>query len=738
MSKRLVGLLLMTSILTTAEAALAKVQDPDARAKTMVDAMTLDEQIGLMRTQAGFGLLSLGVPLPPSVPESMRKTTPPGALGSAGFVAGVERVGMPAQQMSDASLGVGNLGGFLRRGDEATSLPATLALAATFDPDLAQAAGDMLGAEAHAKGFNVQLAGGVNLTREPRNGRNFEYAGEDPLLAGQIVGAQVAGIQGRHVVSTVKHFALNAQETGRFVHDAQLDEAALRESDLLAFEIAIDRGKPGSVMCAYNKINGVHACEHPFLLGQVLKGDWRYPGWVMSDWGASHSLAPALQAGLDQESPQDNPYFGGLKDAVTKGEVPAERVREAALRIVRSLYAVGVMDDPAKPGGAIDKDAHAEVAEQVALAGMVLLKNDGVLPLAATARKIVVVGGFADKGVLSGGGSSQVMPYGGHFADRRGRTGIAAILAPVYGLSSPLEALKALRPDADIQFDDGSDPARAAALAKSADVAVVFATRPEEEGMDALALNLPYGQDALIAAVGAANPRTAVVLETGNPILMPWLSNVGAVLQAWYPGQRGGPAIAKILTGVASPSGRLPMTFPAGVEQLPRPTIPGFDPENRKPLGLGTKVAPFAVPFPEGADVGYRWFEKKRAKPLFAFGHGLTYTSFGYAQLATSGGEGLSATFTLTNGGKREGTEVAQLYVAPPGKTHRLAGWARVTLKPGESRQVTITADPRLLASYDVTAKGWRRAAGTYDVYVGKAAGSRDLSAKVSLKAGGR
>lgn len=738
MFKRFVGLLLMTSTLTTAGVAVAQASDPDARAKAMVDAMTLDEQIGLLRTQAGFGLLSLGIPLPPTVPESMRKSTPPGALGSAGYVAGVERVGMPAQQMSDASLGVGNLGGFLRRGDEATSLPATLALAATFDPELAQKAGDMLGAEAHAKGFNIQLAGGVNLTREPRNGRNFEYAGEDPLLAGQIVGAQVAGIQGRHVVSTVKHFALNAQETGRFVHDAQLDEAGLRESDLLAFEIAIDRGQPGSVMCAYNKINGVYACEHPFLLNQVLKGDWKYPGWVMSDWGASHSLAASLKAGLDQESPQDDPYFGGLKDAVVKGEVSADRVREAAFRIVRSLYAVGVMDDPAKPGGAIDKDAHAEVAEQVALSGMVLLKNDGVLPLAATARKIVVIGGFADKGVLSGGGSSQVMPYGGHFADRRGREGIAAILAPVYGLSSPLAALKVLRPDADIQFDDGSDPARAAALAKGADVAIVFATRPEEEGMDALAPDLPYGQDALIAAVGAANPRTAVVLETGNPILMPWLGRVGAVLQAWYPGQRGGPAIAKILTGAVSPSGRLPMTFPAAVAQLPRPAIPGFDPNNRKPLGLGTKVAPFAVPFPEGADVGYRWFERKKTKPLFAFGHGLTYTAFGYSKLAMAGGEGLSATFTLTNTGKREGTEVAQLYVAPPGKTHRLAGWARVTLKPGESRQVTLTADPRLLASYDVAAKGWRRAGGSYDVYVGKAAGSRDLAGKASLKAGAR
>ena len=738
MFKRFVGILLMTSTLTTAGAALAQVADADARAKAMVDAMTLDEQISLLRTQAGFGLLSLGIPLPASVPESMRKTTPPGALGSAGFVAAVERVGMPAQQMSDASLGVGNLGGFIRRGDEATSLPATLALAATFDTDLAQAAGEMLGAEAHAKGFNIQLAGGVNLTREPRNGRNFEYAGEDPLLSGQIVGAQVAGIQAKHVVSTVKHFALNAQGTGRFVHDAQMDQAALRESDLLAFEIAIERGQPGSVMCAYNKVNGVYACEHPFLLGKVLKGDWKYPGWVMSDWGASHSLVPALKAGLDQESPQDDPHFGGLKAAVDKGEVSAERVREAALRIVRSLYAVGSIDHPAKPGGAIDKDSHGQIAERVALSGMVLLKNDGVLPLAAGAKKIVVIGGFADRGVLSGGGSSQVMPFGGHFKDPRGREGIAAILSPVYGLSSPLEALKRLRPDAEIVFDDGGDPVRAAALAKGADVAIVFATRPEEEGMDAIAPDLPHGQDALIAAVAAANPKTAVVLETGNPILMPWLSKAGAVLQAWYPGQRGGEAIAKILTGAVAPSGRLPMTFPASMAQLPRPAIPGFDPNNRKPLGLGAKVAPFDVAFPEGADAGYRWFERKKAKPLFAFGHGLTYTQFGYTKLAASGGEGLSATFTLTNTGKTAGTEVAQLYVAPPGRTHRLAGWARVSLAPGESKQVTITADPRLLASWDAKADGWKREGGSYDLFVGKSAGSRDLVGKVSLKAGGR
>ena len=710
---------------------------PDERARLAVEAMTLDEQISLMRTQIGFGLLSLGIPLPDSVPETMRKHTPEGALGSAGFIAAMPRLGLPAIQMTDASLGVGNLGGFLRRGDEATALPSSLALAGSFNTDLARQAGRVVGAEAHAKGFNVQLAGGVNLTREPRNGRNFEYAGEDPLLAGLIIGETIAGIQDEHVVSTSKHYALNSQETGRFVYDARIDEGALRESDLLAFEIAHDRGQPGAVMCAYNRINGVYGCESPFLLNQVLKAEWKYPGWVMSDWGAVHSLKSSLDGGLDQESPQDDPYFDTLKTEVEAGRIPASRVAESARRILRSLFAVGAVDDPAAPGGTIDKDAHAAVAEQIALQGMVLLKNEGgMLPLAATARKIVVIGGFADRGVIAGGGgSSQVLPSGGSVRDTRGREGVAALLTPVYGLDSPLKALQARRPDADIQFDDGSDPARAAALARMADVAIVFATRPEEEGLDAENLLFPHGQDDLIAAVAAANPRTIAVLETGNPTAMPWLSRVGAVLQAWYPGQRGGQAIARLLTGDAAPSGRLPMTFPASVQQLPRPEIPGFDPAMRTPLGLGKPVEPFNLDMNEGSDVGYRWFERTDAKPMFAFGYGLTYTTFDYRRPSFHGGDGLTAEVTLINTGSRAGIEVAQLYAAPPGRTHRLVGWARVELQPGESRRVTISADPRLLASWDTEAKGWRRAGGRFDAYIGRSAEQVEGRAQVRIGA---
>ena len=709
----------------------------DERARLLVKAMTLQEQIGWMRTQAGFGLGSLGVPLPDSIPAPMRRKTPAGALGSAGYIPAIARLGLPALQMSDAGLGVANLGGVLRPGDEATALPSTLAMAASFDPALAREAGAMIGAEARAKGFDILLAGGIDLVREPRNGRNFEYAGEDPLLAGRMVGAQVAGIQAQGVVSTLKHYALNPQETGRFVYDARVDVAALRESDLLAFHIALDVGHPGAVMCAYNKVNGAYACENPFLLTTVLRNDWGYRGWVMSDWGAVHSLEPSLDAGLDQESPQDHPYFAGLEEAVASGKVPAERVARSARRIARSLFAAGVIDRPPVPGGEIDWQAHAQVAEQVALSGSVLLKNDGLLPLPASVRRIAVVGGFADRGVLvGGGGSSSVRPHGGSFTDTRGLQGLKQLLAPVYGTAdAPLAALKLQFPAAEIQFDDGSDPARAAKLAAGADVAVVFAVRPETEGRDAADLHLPYGQDALIAAVAAAQPRTAVVLETGNPVLMPWLDKVGAVLEAWYPGQRGGTAIARLLSGDAAPEGRLPISFPASVDELPRPQLPGrTGPGSSDNLLNSNGVEPFELTFVEGSDVGYRWYERSRQRPLFPFGHGLTYTRFAYADLAVRGGDGLEASVTIRNTGRRAGTAVAQLYVAPPGRTHRLAGWQRVVLEPGESRRVTIHADPRLLASWS-EADGWHRAAGDYRLYVGRSAGDAALSGQARLSA---
>ncbi len=709
---------------------------PGQRAASLVDKMTIDEQLHLLSSATGSSLLDLGDKLPPEFDRSKLKPKPEGAIGSAGFVAAIPRLGIPALQESDASLGVGNFS-FLRPGDEATALPSLLSQASTFDRELAGAGGRLIGEEAHAKGFNVQLAGGVNLARDPRNGRNFEYPGEDPLLSGTIAGAQIAGIQSRNVVSTVKHYALNGMETGRTVHDARIDEGALRESDLLAFQIAIEEGSQGSVMCAYNKVNGIYACENPFLLNQVLKKEWGFAGWVMSDWGALHSLEGSVLAGMDQQSPQGEypDYFAGLKDALAKGTIGADRIRDMAHRILTALYAAGAMDNPARPGGTIDIEGHAAIAEALAASGIVLLKNDGTLPIATTAARIAIIGGNADRGVLSGGGSSQVVPYGGRFRDERGATGLAALLSPSYGKSSPLKALQSLRPGARIVYDDGSDAKRAATVAAEADVVLVFAVKHEVESLDSPDLSLPYGQDALIARVAAANPRTVVVLETGNPVAMPWLDAVAGVLQAWYPGQRGGEAIAAVLDGKRAPSGRLPITFPASVEQLPRPLIPGFDPKNRLPFDLGGKPEPFDLVYNEGSDIGYRWYEKNAAKPLFPFGHGLTYTTFEYARpRKPRTKDGLSVEFKLKNTGTRAGTEVAQLYVAPPGRTHRLVGWAKVELRPGESRKVMITADPRLLASYN-DEHGWGRAAGTYTYYVGRAAGVPEFNGSVELSA---
>lgn len=692
--------------------------------------MTLDEQIQLVRSiKATSFQFAAGAN---TFPEASRKPPPPGALSSAGFVPGIPRLNWPPLRESDGPLGVANMKSWIRGiDDQATALPSAIAWAASFDPTLAGRAGEVIGQEAHAKGFNVMLSGGVNLAREPRNGRTFEYAGEDPLLAGRIIGANISGIQRRNVVSTIKHFALNDQESGRGVLDARITEAGARESDLLAFEIGIRRGQPGSVMCSYNRVNGDYACENDWLLNRVLKRDWGFRGWVMSDWGGVHNLEKAVRSGLDQQSPQDEDFFAGLVDATRKGEISKVRVRDMAFRIVRSMIAVGAIDNPAAPGGKIDREGNIAVARTQAEAGAVLLKNEGLLPLQGK-RRIVVIGGYADIGVLLGGGGSMVNPYGG-VVHQDNAIGLAALSKWSFAPSSPLRALRALRPDLEIAFDDGKDPARAAEAAHRADVAIVFGLKLGTEAFDTSDLSLPNKQDELIAAVAAANPQTAVVLETGGAVTMPWLGSVNAVLQAWYPGQSGGEAIAAILTGKVSPSGRLPITFPAGVEQLPRKVVGGYDPK----AGLfSPQPAPFAVDYYEGSDVGYRWFERSKAAPLFPFGFGLTYTTFRHSGLRVGSSKKVQVSFTVTNVGSRPGVDVPQLYVAPPNRTHRLAGWARVALKPGESRRVTIDADPWILASYQQ--HGWHRIGGSYDLWVSPSANLSGLHTTVQLRPGPR
>jgi beta-glucosidase len=696
--------------------------DADIRARELETQLTDDERFALLVGVMGAGELwpLRDERIPPEVPMS------------AGYVPGIPRLGVPALLMSDAGLGVTNPG--YRPGDTATALPAGLALAASFNPALARAAGEAIGREARSRGFNVQLAGAINLARDPRNGRNFEYLSEDPLLSATMAAESIIGIQQQGVISTTKHYSLNCNETNRHWLDAVIDPDAHRESDLLAFEIAIERAQPGAVMTAYNKVNGDYAAANSVLINDVLKGAWGYRGWVMSDWGGTPSWECALH-GLDQECGaqidavlwQSEAFTDRLRAAHADGRLPKERLSDMVRRILGSMFAVGI--DQWESAPAPDMDAHNEIAVQIARQGIVLLQNQGLLPLISESpesARIAVIGGYAQVGVPAGYGSSTVVPPGG-YADviPIGGSGLEAGLRNLYLLpSSPLNELRKQFPNAHIEFDPGISPAAAVPAAQRADVAIVFATRAEGEGFDSVDLSLPWGQDALIAAVAAANPNTVVVLETGNPVAMPWRESVNAIVQAWYPGQAGGQAIAEILAGQVNPSGRLPVTFPVDLGQTPRPELPGVG----APVGTPTTIC-----YSEGAEVGYRWFARTGQAPMFAFGHGLSYTSFEYRDLVVTGSDTVNVSFSVVNTGDRSGADIPQLYLtAAPGEQRlRLLGFERVDLEPGQSRRVSIGAEPRLLARYDGNA--WRIKPGGYAVAVGASAVDLQLAAEVEL-----
>lgn len=696
----------------------------DLRAREVEAQLTDEERFSLIVSVMGAN----------TVNPTRDERIPANAPMSAGYTSGVSRLGVPALLMSDASLGVTNPG--YRPGETATALPAGLALGASFNPDLARRSGALLGREARSRGFNVQLAGGINLARDPRNGRNFEYLSEDPLLSATLAAASIAGIQSEGVISTIKHYSLNCNETNRHWLNAVIDPAAHRESDLLAFQIAIERSQPGAVMTGYNMVNGDYAGGNAHLILDVLKGAWGYPGWVMSDWGATLRWEFALM-GLDQESGvqmdevmwQVKPFEAPLRAALGEGRLPRERLSDMVRRILRSIYALG-LDEP-RPGPVIDMAAHNAIALETARQGIVLLKNDGVLPLTPDApARVAVIGGYAQLGVPAGTGSSAVTPPGG-FASVI-KIGGPGIMGPSRNLylhpSSPYEALRRALPGAQVEFDPGMFAAEAAALARRSDVVIFFAIRMEGESFDLPDLSLPWGQDAVIDAVAAANPNTVVVLETGNPVAMPWHPKVRAIVQAWYSGQAGGQAIAEVLTGAVNPSGRLPVTFPANLAQTPRPELPGLG----TPWGTPTTIS-----YDEGAEVGYRWLAQTGAKPLYAFGHGLSYSGFAYSDLAVRGGETATASFTVTNTGERAGADVPQLYLteAPGERRMRLLGFERVELAPGESRRVTLTADPRLLARFDGARGQWRIDEGPYRLALGRSAADLTHAGTVALVA---
>jgi beta-glucosidase len=694
---------------------------PDERAQAALAAMTLDEKLRLIFGYSDQAMTDLAkVPDDIVAPELKSYVVTRQVKGSAGFVPGIPRLGIPDQTQTDASIGVRN--SFL----PSTALPSSLATAASFDPAVVYAGGAMIGAEARATGHNTMLSGGVNLAREPRNGRNFEYVGEDPLLAGTMAGALINGIQSNRIISTIKHYAVNDQETLRTSLDVTISAAAMRQSDLLAFELAIEKSSPGSVMCSYNLINGRWGCENDYLLNTVLKGDWGYKGFVMSDWGAVHSTVGAANGGLDQFTGfccvGDKPWFAppAMKAALQSGAIPQARLDDMVTRILWALFAKGPVDDPVKVAP-IDYAAHALVSQKAAEESLVLLKNDGNLLPLRRVKSIAVIGGSADKGVLAGAGSSDVTPVGG----------AVMIGTHTYLPSPPLDALRRELPKAKIAFDPGSDPASAAALAARSDVAIVFVTRHNSEGSEA-SLTMVDNQDALVAAVAKANPKTIVVAETGGAIYMPWVNDVPAILEAFYPGIRGGPAIARILTGKVNPSGHLPISFPASADQLARPAIAGLG----EPDGT-----PAEVLYDEGAAIGYKWYDVKGYKPLFWFGHGLSYTSFALSDLtAQPDGKAIKVSFAIRNTGKRLGKGVAQIYVAPADwrkagweAPKRLGGFAKAELKPGQTRRIAVTVDPRLLATYEAANNNWHIKAGDYRLLLGDSADAQMQSATLTL-----
>ncbi len=690
---------------------------PDERADLVLKEMTLDEKIDLLH---GNGMPGWGTPRPNAHLGN----------GGAGFVVGVARLGIPIIQMSDAAYGVRSSG---ENGRYSTALPSNIASAASWDPHAACEYGTLIGRELRAQGYNMTLGGGVNITREPRNGRTFEYMGEDPVLAGTLVGNRMKCEQAQNILGDMKHYAVNDQESGRNEVNAVISKRAIRETDLLAFQIGIDIAKPGAVMCSYNAVNGDFACENKYLLTDVLKKEWNFKGFVVSDWAGTHSTVKASSAGLDNEQPFDHFYGAPFKEAVKSGKIPQAELDEHVHRILRSEFASGIVDHPVKKS-VIDVEAGLETSRKIAEQSIVLLKNSSsVLPLdPAKIHSIAIIGAHADAGMISGGGSAQVDPPGQpspHWKEH------------VWFPTSPLKAVCAAAPGANVQFESGADRESAAALAKKSDVAIVFTYQWTSEDMDLPNLSLPENQDALIDQVAAANPKTIVVLETGTAVTMPWLDKVSGVLEAWYAGSKGHEAVANILFGRANPSAKLPMTFPRTESDLPHPKLatppPGTGDHGSEGNERGAKPA-FEVQYNEGLRVGYKWYDAENKKPLFPFGYGLSYTTFAYSDLKVKPGKETSVAFTVKNTGGRAGEEIAQVYAALPPSAgeppKRLVAWSKVHLDAGESKQVSLTIDPLYLSIYDENGSAWKLVPGSYTFMAGTSSHDLPLQQKVTLE----
>ena len=699
---------------------------PDQRADLVMKQMTLDEKIAMLH---GVGMPT-DDPLTPENAPSNR---------GVGYEVGVPRLGVPGIDMSDAAYGVRSS---QANGRYSTALPANVAAAASWDTDAAYEYGKLIGSELRAQGYNMTLGGGVDITREPRNGRTFEYLGEDPILAGTLVARLIEGTQSQHVIGDIKHYAFNDQESGRNSVNITIDKRAAHESDLLAFEIGVEKGNPAAVMCSYNRVNGDFACENKWLLTDVLKKDWKFPGFVLSDWGGTHSTIEASAAGLDNEEPGRFFFDEKYKAAVAAGKIPQAELDEHVHRILRAMFAAGVIDFP-RERSVINPFVGMEVSRKIEEGGIVLLKNDhAALPLSADRlHTIAVIGSHSDVGMISGGGSAQVDPPGGNAIMPPGK-GATHWMQEIWFPTSPLKAIQARAPKATVNYDPGTDAGKAAEVAKGADVAVVFAYTWESEGMDLKTLALQHDQDQLIAKVAAANPNTIVVLETGSPVLMPWVDAPAAIVEAWYAGSDGANAVANVLFGTVNPSGKLPNTFPRSDADLPHPKItqpPAHPFSGPVSPEMWAKGAPaFQVVYDEGVKVGYKWYDAEKKPVLFPFGYGLSYTTFDYSGLTATSGDKVKVTFTVANTGSRDGAEIAEVYAALPAAAQeppkRLVGWSKVWLAAGEKKTVTVEIEPKYLSIWDEPGDAWKLLPGDYTLMVGGSSDKLPLTATVSLK----
>lgn len=624
---------------------------------------------------------------------------------------------------------------YVRGSAGVTVYPSQLALASTFSTSLAYDKGKSQGDEAFRVGKNVILGPGVSSSRTPLAGRTPEYLGEDSLLSGSMAGASIKGMQEGNpdepVMSVVKHYVANEQELDRQTSSSNMDGRTLREVYNMPFQIALSKGEPGGVMCSYNEVNGVYACENPVLKNVLKGGDTNFAGYVVSDFGAVHSTAPSLNAGLDQELNRPRFYTpANINAAIDAGEITVADVDAAAFRVVRAYIQAGLFDHPlpATPSATPSTPANKAVSEQVAEKGSVLLKNaDSILPLTKSSDTVAIIGPTASNTPTNGVSAATVCAEGGVF--QRGN----ACTDPV----APLDAItaRAAKVGASVTFNDGSDVGAAAAAAASAKVALVFGYAKQGEGADRTTLALDNNGDALISAVAAANPNTVVILETGTATTMPWLDQVKGVIEAWYPGDQQGTALARLIYGDANFTGQLPMTFPKSLADIPTATpaqYPGLMPD-----GSTTRAADDRstrqVSYSEGLAVGYKWYQSKGIQPLFPFGYGLSYTDFAYSHLQivpavqNNSKKAIKVRFTVQNTGSTTGTETPQVYLRLPASTgepgSRLVAFSQVTLKAGESQKVTLTIDPTSadmpLSYWDTTTHGWAIAPGTYGVTVG-------------------